>query len=523
MKLFFFITALLFSSGLLADTIESLVMPGPVIAGHKKLESNCSNCHEIFSKRGQDFLCLKCHKETNKDIKSKKGFHGKNSEIRTASCKSCHTEHIGRKADIIKLDTLTFNHDKTDYKLNGKHKVTACVSCHKEKTKYRKTKNQCIACHVKENPHKKARAKKGLFDSCQSCHRETGWHSIKFNHNKTKYKLTGAHTTALCQSCHINEQYLKTPDKCISCHKVDDVHSGKNGSACQKCHTTKRWGKISFNHKRDTSFPLYGKHSKVPCRSCHTKIDIKPEKPGKKKTARSCYSCHVYDDTHKGRFGKKCQTCHTDRSWDKTKFNHDRDTKFKIRGKHKPLKCAQCHVSAKIKLKSACISCHKNDDVHKGSLGAKCNSCHTENSWKEKLSFEHDLTAFPLVGLHSAVSCEECHSESNYKNIEKTCITCHKNKDIHQGKLGTSCEICHTPNDWGVWIFDHNKQSKFKLTGAHRKIHCYSCHTNALKKIAHIPRGCISCHAADDTHNGQFGTLCGDCHTTRNFIQIRMK
>jgi hypothetical protein len=309
----------------------------------------------------------------------------------------------------------------------------------------------------------------------------------------------------------------------VACHKADDVHAGKNGAECQKCHNTKQWGKISFNHKRDTSFPLNGKHVKVPCRSCHTKVEIKPQKSTEKKKARNCYSCHIYDDSHKGRFGDKCEKCHSDKAWDITKFNHDTDTKFSIRGKHKDAKCNQCHISNKKKLETTCISCHKSDDIHKGSLGVKCDSCHTENNWKQKVKFEHDITPFPLIGMHGSVACEECHSDSNYKNIKKTCIACHKNGDIHKGQLGTSCEICHTPNDWGVWIFEHNKQSKFKLTGAHTKVHCHSCHTNALTKVAHTPRDCRNCHASDDTHNGQFGARCDDCHTTKNFKQIRMK
>lgn len=515
-----------FNSIVAANPFETLVMPGPVIDGHKKYESDCSNCHKLFSKKGQDILCLSCHKKVNSDVKKKRGFHGKSKSIRSSSCKYCHTEHKGRKADIIKFDSSTFNHNKTDFKLRGRHKVIECDSCHKKNKKYREAKSQCKSCHLKESPHKKVKERKKLFKQCQTCHRATGWDKMVFNHNKeTKYKLTGAHKTALCQSCHINKRYKKTPKRCISCHKNDDVHAGENGSKCNKCHTTKKWEKISFNHTKDTSFPLKAKHRKTPCKSCHTKILYKKKKSKKKKPARKCISCHSYDDKHNGVFGEKCNKCHVVKGWDKSKFSHSRDTKFSLKGKHKKTSCQSCHKTKakKKKLKRSCVNCHKADDVHKGNLGSKCQSCHTSESWKKRAKFEHDLTAFPLMGMHGAVSCEECHSTSGNKNIEKSCGSCHKSDDFHKGKLGKNCDRCHTPNDWGVWFFNHNKQSKFKLKHGHKKIHCHSCHRESISRIERSPRDCQNCHANDDPHNGQFGSRCNDCHNIKNFSQIEMR
>ena len=161
--------------------------------------------------------------------------------------------------------------------------------------------------------------------------------------------------------------------------------------------------------------------------------------------------------------------------------------------------------------------------MHKGNLGEKCNSCHTESNWKKRVKFEHDLTHFPLMGMHGAVACEECHTSAGYKKIKKSCVSCHKNDDFHKGKLGKNCDRCHTPNDWGVWFFDHNKQSKFKLKNGHKRIHCHSCHSNSINKIKRLPRNCQNCHANDDPHNGQFGARCDDCHNTKDFSQIEMK
>ena len=508
-----------------ANTFESLVMPGEVVAGHKKIETECSSCHELFSSGSQKKLCLDCHKETKSDVISKKGYHGKNKSVRNADCKSCHTDHKGRDADIVKLDAATFNHNMTDFGLKGKHQVVECNSCHIEKKKYRDASGACESCHKDDNPHKNAKASKEVFVKCSTCHDENNWHSIKYDHNKeTKFKLVGAHSKAPCHSCHIAEKYLETPKECHSCHKNDDVHNGKNGKDCSKCHDSRKWNKISFDHDKDTSFKLRFKHKKTSCASCHKNVKTTKNKDGMKK-ARSCFSCHSYDDSHNGRFADKCNECHTEEKWDKAKFKHNVDTDFKIIGKHTDLKCNQCHtVKNKFKNKNPeCVFCHKSDDVHKGSLGSKCQSCHTEKGWGEKVKFDHDVTSFPLIGMHGAITCNECHANTDYKKLSKDCYSCHKKNDNHEGRMGEECHACHTPNDWGVWVFDHNKQSKFKLNNAHLKVHCHSCHATRVKRINKIPRDCRDCHSGDDIHNGQFGSRCDNCHTTKNFADIKVK
>ena len=128
-----------------AANFESLMMPGKLIDGHKKLEDNCSNCHSNFSKTSQSSLCIDCHEDIDKDIKQKHGFHGKNIFVLKQECKQCHTDHIGRDVDIINLDKQTFNHQFTDFKLNGKHKQINCQSCHLADKKYREAKSTCIA------------------------------------------------------------------------------------------------------------------------------------------------------------------------------------------------------------------------------------------------------------------------------------------------------------------------------------------------------------------------------------------
>ena len=501
-----------------AASIESLIMPGELIKGHAKVEHECSKCHDRFDKNRQSVLCLDCHKEIKQDINKHNGFHGKKDQVRQQVCKSCHTDHKGRNADIVKLDKLTFDHALTDFPLHGQHTKVACAECHKTGKKYREAPQSCNSCHAKESPHKPASMGK-IYYQCASCHNENHWREVHYDHDKTKFPLTGKHSKTDCTSCHVSEHYTKTPMQCVACHQLDDVHHGSNGRKCEQCHNTTSWKEMKFDHDKKTHFPLRARHAKVTCVACH------PKDPFKVKVKSDCYSCHQHDDKHVGRFGQKCQDCHNEETWSKIKFDHDHDTKFKLKGKHSKVECTSCHKQNNIykeKLRMDCFSCHALDDVHKGQQGKKCDSCHNENGWRSKVSFDHDITKFPLIGLHAVVPCEECHLSSSYKDASIECNACHKTDDTHKGKLGLNCNRCHTPNGWKIWRFDHNTQSQFKLDGKHTKVHCYSCHTDAVKIIDSTPRTCIVCHQTDDIHNGQFGARCDRCHTTSSFKDIRM-
>jgi hypothetical protein len=95
-----------------------------------------------------------------------------------------------------------------------------------------------------------------------------------------------------------------------------------------------------------------------------------------------------------------------------------------------------------------CVACHRAIDVHAGSLGTKCESCHGLDAWKKDIRFDHDVTAFPLLGQHVAVPCAGCHTTKKFKDAPKECGDCHKADDVHKGNLGKDCARCHSPNAW---------------------------------------------------------------------------
>ena len=496
-----------------AASLETLMMPGEVIQGHAKYENDCKNCHVRFSKTNQNELCLKCHKKIAGDVNAKEGFHGHIKDIGNTECKSCHTEHKGRKADIVLLDKETFDHDATDYPLKGAHTHVKCGSCHKPKARYREAPAKCYDCHKSDDPHRES-----LGKDCAKCHNEQTWKKVKFDHDKTDFPLKGKHKETTCEGCHPNERYKDIPVDCISCHRINDVHDGRYGEKCKNCHTAEKWKDIIFSHNKDTKYRLEGKHIKVTCDSCHR---------GKLygvKLGSACFTCHKNDDYHKGRYGQKCQTCHSFKNWTKAVFDHDKKTDYPLRGKHKKVECQECHKgnAFKEKLATECYACHRLDDKHRGQEGKRCERCHNEDGWGHKVVFDHDLTHFPLIGQHAITACEECHLSASFKGAPIECVSCHKSEDTHKQRLGDDCGTCHNPNGWKLWRFDHNNQTDYKLDGKHEGLDCHACHKSPAPKRVRLSTACSSCHQDDDAHGGRFGQRCERCHMTKSFKEIAL-
>ncbi len=499
------------------NPLEALLMPGKLTAPHSQLEDNCDNCHQALKKDKQNQLCLSCHDHENiaSDIENKEGFHGISAQVVGTQCKECHTDHEGRDFDITKLDPDTFAHTDTDFELNGKHNLTACSACHEKQGKYTKDEFECITCHKSDDTHDGA-----LGLSCNSCHTANSWRMTKFEHTgEIDFALKGKHNSIQCQACHISSSYDNTPKNCHACHSINDVHQGKLGDKCNSCHTEKSWTKYSFNHDTKTDFKLSGKHTSLSCNICH----LKPV-PNKDKPRINCSDCHLSEDVHKGTNGQDCKTCHDTESWDDAKFSHDKDTDFILTGRHKELGCRACHKesSYETKLGRQCYSCHEDNDIHRGFQGRQCQTCHGEDKWRSNITFNHELSTFPLIGQHDTLACGECHLTERYSTTNSSCIGCHAQDDVHNNSLTGACEQCHNPNAWNLWLFDHNDQTEFPLKDSHEGLACKSCHMGQMsnEKEQHA---CNDCHHRDDAHDGRFGTQCDRCHLETNFKALDFK
>jgi hypothetical protein len=499
------------------NSLERLVMPGPLSTAHADLESSCANCHKPFSRELQTSLCLDCHKDVANDMTTRTGFHGRTQNVATASCASCHAEHMGRGADILHLDRDNFDHSVTNFPLNGKHREAKCADCHTPEQKtFHDAETECNACHAKDDRHRG-----NLGTACADCHAETSWKDVRFNHeDRANYALTGKHAQITCVSCHVDEKYKDTPKTCIGCHADDDHHKGNNGVECQQCHTTKDWKELSFDHFTRTGFALRGGHSGLKCEACHEGNKLE------KKAPKECIGCHADDDAHAGVNGAECEKCHRVTRWPDVTFDHGRDTKFALVGAHATLTCVMCHEqpASVVKPPMDCFGCHEEDDPHRAQLGKTCDTCHGVTAWTKEVRFDHDLARFPLLGKHDTVACEACHETKAFLDAKQQCIDCHREDDVHKQRFGTACETCHNPNAWRAWQFDHDTQTDFPLTGAHRGLDCHGCHREkvdgALDAIK-LDSTCASCHRRDDVHDGEFGSNCGQCHTTDSFRELK--
>lgn len=389
----------------------------------------------------------------------------------------------------------------------------ACKDCHLRGKKYSEAPSECVSCHKLDEPHQGH-----LGVDCQSCHNVRDWKQIDFDHSTTQFALLGEHREVKCKTCHIDETYKGLPSKCVDCHKQDDAHAGAYGQGCEDCHSSNSWLKTVFNHGQKTGFSLSGKHTAIECNACHTTTLFKP------KLKQACVSCHIKDDDHKGRNGQDCADCHKTSNWQTSTFDHDTKTKFPLRGDHQSVDCQACHLKPVTKKLPGvtCVDCHRDDDPHEGGQGKECDACHNNLSWIENTRFDHDLSRFPLLGEHKQAECSACHLSQRYKDAATECVACHEDDDIHIGALGVDCGLCHNPNDWALWIFDHNAQTEFHLTGAHEGLACGSCHRLQNQQDVSQSSNCISCHRMDDKHRGEYGGNCERCHTTENFKFIRL-
>lgn len=553
------------------------ISPGPLSRPHQSLNgsTNCAQCHKFG---GQAALkCLQCHAEIATRLTAHKGLHatynippGSNQE----ECARCHSEHNGEDFPLIKWDIKTFNHKDTGYLLEGKHAGLACNKCHiasrispqekptiKDKDLNRSflgVSTACVNCH--EDFHKGR-----LGQECASCHNFEDWKAIqvgKFDHNKTRYPLTGLHAQVQCAKCHLNgpdgkPKYAGIPfNKCLDCHQ--DPHHGSFTQPCESCHSTAGWKKISlqtinreFDHSK-TKYPLEGKHATVACEQCHQSGDFKKPIPFAK-----CTDCHK-PDPHKGQFTKRaggieCSNCHTVQGWKPSTFTvkEHATSAYPLQGGHARVACDKCHIPKgkdtvfKVKF-DKCTECHM--DEHSGQFVAApyfnaCDQCHNLEGYKPSTFTlaNHKKTRFVLTGGHIAVPCADCHKEStelqpksvlyHWKNLD--CTSCHE--DVHKGQFKEKmqqkrpdgsvlgCEVCHNTKSWKeLSAFDHSK-TKFPLIGAHRATACIDCHKppNMETKLLHVdfkaaPMQCEDCH--EDAHGKQFAkadvTKCVDCHNS---------
>ena len=273
--------------------------------------TDCASCHVDGVFTGTPTDCFSCHKADFEEVKNPDHVSAKFD----TDCLVCHTD--------IAWTPSTFDHNQTGFSLTSAHTTTDCTSCHANGV-FAGTPKDCFACHQQDyekvdDPNHVL----GRFSLlCLDCHTDTAWEPATFDHNQTRFPLTGQHNTVDCGSCHQNGVFQNTPMDCISCHQSDFNNArdpnhvfARFPEDCTQCHDTNRWDPSSFNHR--SYFPIYsGEHRGEwnTCADCHTQpTDFK---------VFSCITCHEHrksemDDEHNDvrnyiYNSQECYRCHPD-------------------------------------------------------------------------------------------------------------------------------------------------------------------------------------------------------------------
>lgn len=463
--------------------------PGPMTRAHKDLSSfpvDCNKCHEAGYGVPDD-KCLACHthQPLRARIRAGKGFHAA-PDVKKQACKDCHAEHKeeppgsgkGRRTSVDWRPfggQRNFDHGLTGWPLEGTHRFQKCEKC-----------------HDKKYPETKLTTYLGERAECTTCHFGT----------EKKPGVGG-----------------------FNPHKFTDVAL----TDCKLCHTFSNFqvanlAATKFDHDK-TDYPLKGEHLRNKCVACHEKnietFEIKDV------DFSDCKGCH--EDSHRSVISAKrdCKSCHLQSTkFRKTRFDHAKETKFPLRGKHAKNRCKDCHKidSPPEAPAMACVTCH--EDIHKGRFGKEtCEGCHVDLGF-EQMVYDHDKkTKMELSGVHKTTKCTNCHRFGLAQKFERfettTCADCHRHQEAHCGQFGMeNCERCHVRGGDRTSKFDHSL-TKFPLERAHADVDCERCHKpaelgkskecrNTVKYTGLEPQ-CATCH--EDIHKGELGQECNKCHT----------
>lgn len=337
--------------------------------GHARLA--CKGCHDKGNDKppSKGRACEGCHKPVHL---AKFGNR----------CESCHAaikwtglpEAVGRA-----------HHDQTRYPLQQKHQTLDCAACHpKSKPAPQRWKNlafdKCASagCHGDKHAGEFAARAGG---ECTQCHTLAGFAPTTFSaadHATTAYQLDGRHLATPCRGCH--KQPAPRLDWRVPSRACADCHQNPHGEqfaaemtkgGCATCHETVDWHRPHIDH---TTWPLVDAHARTACTACHGE-----QKPGAQPAAyrgipRACEGCH--DDVHAAQFtqtqpAKACTACHDVKTFKIAKtFDHAKQTRYPLEGKHVGLACAKCHAPTTLRDATtavrwrlgytACKDCHAN-------------------------------------------------------------------------------------------------------------------------------------------------------------------
>ena len=409
----------------------------------------------------------------------------------------------------------------------------------------------------------------------------------EFDHLRSGFQLTGAHSAQRCESCHISGVFMGTPRDCATCHTagtryarnniVRNINHAPTTASCDTCHNTSTFFGARFDHTGVTA---------GTCATCHNGTTAPGKPPGHVPTTASCDTCHrtsawtpagfnhanVVAGTcatcHNGTTatGKTpnhivttafCDTCHRTTAWLPTSFNHQGIAAGS---------CATCHngtsatgkpASSHVPTTAACDACHTRTMTwlpvpatfgHTGVAAGSCTTCHGGTFT--------NIDVKSASHLATTSSCDVCHRTTtwtpasfNHQGVTAgTCATCHNGTQA-TGKAAqhipttASCDACHNTTTFSTATMNHTVVTATQCKVCHNGSYTSEGTTGALAKPAnHVPEvqllngaalDCNACHtntsswtAETMNHNGSQGNgsgWCKACHQTGTTYLGNMK
>ena len=448
-------------------------------------------------------------------------------------CNQCHNTQNWE----VNQDQLLFNHDSTQFPLEGRHSLLNCVECHSD-LKFNTASKECISCHLDLHQN-------SVGSDCIRCHTSSNWlvDNIHPLHLENGFELLGRHGSADCIDCHTQFSELiftRIGNDCLNCHLTDfnlsqqpNHELSQLSKNCIECHSPEEsdWKASFFNHD---FFPLEQGHDFLDCVDCH-------QNPDYTTTSTNCVDCHQNNYLEAKNpnhvlfnLNTDCAECHSiEPGWKPASFEIH-DSYFPIySGGHAGTwnLCADCHLGDNFN-SSGCIHCHSSvetEEDHFGVIGYVyednyCLICHPTG--ESDNIFDHNTTRFPLEGGHLVTDCKECHI-SGFTGTPTDCQDCHlqdfnSSIDPNHRELNISleCAECHTANpDWQPALFPIHDEF-YVLEGAHKIIEneCIECHSNGYQNTG---SNCVDCHlenwsatVSPDHQKFEFSQECATCHTT---------
>ena len=351
----------------------------------------CAQCHDpaaAWGKKPFFATCGACHKDAHAGRAT--------IETRVVDCAACH-EVEGFRIPVYTVE----QHKKSAYPLEGRHAKVDCARCHVKSPPgvaastlgsagalIRPAHEHCLDCHKDDHGGQLASRSGGV--ACEPCHTVAGWKPSLFGaaeHARLKLPIEGRHAKIECGACHGPDRkglaalppkgqlgrarlaLVLTEIECASCHF--DPHEGRfaprgaraKQNSCAACHDAAsfRPSLVDVERHRAFAYALEGAHRAIACDACHVESKPAPARsslllshgPAPAMTFATkdtrCATCH--ENPHGDQFAKRadggtCDGCHGESAFrPASKFDHDRDAAFSLRGAHAKVPCGRCHAT----------------------------------------------------------------------------------------------------------------------------------------------------------------------------------